>query len=145
MLPREGHLDHVLYMFSYLKQHHSSRLVLDPTYLDIDLDKFPWYNWKQFYGDVEKVLPKNAPKPVGKEFIIRAFVDADFAGDSLTRRSRTGLLVMLNGAPIYWLSKKQTPMETGSFGSEFAAMRQCSIPDSMLKKKTASVSYHFVR
>ena len=144
-MPREGHLDHVLYMFSYLKQHHSSRLVLDPTYPDIDLDKFPQYYWKQFHGDVEEVLPKNAPKPMGKEFIIRAFVDADFAGDSLTRRSRTGLLVMLNGAPIYWLSKKQTPMETGSFGSEFAAMRQCSIPDSMLKKKTASVSYHFVR
>ena len=81
---REGHLDHILYMFSYLKQHHRSRLVLDPTYPDIDLDEFPWYNWKQFYDDIEELLPKNAPKPIGKEFIIRAFVDVDFAGDSLT-------------------------------------------------------------
>ena len=124
-MPREGHLDHVLYMFSYLKQYHNSRLVLDPSYPEIDLDKFPRYNWKQFYGDAKEVIPKNAPKPVGKEFIIRAFVDADFAGDNLTRRSRTGFLVMLNGAPIYWLSKKQTSMETSSFGSEFVAMRQC--------------------
>ena len=65
VMPREGHLDHDLYMFSYLKQHHSSRLVLDPTYPDIDLDKFPRYNWKQFYSDVEEVLPNNAPKSVG--------------------------------------------------------------------------------
>ena len=64
-IPREGHLDHVLYIFSYLKQHHSSRLVLDPTYPDIDLDQFPRYNWKQFHGDIEEVLPKYAPKPVG--------------------------------------------------------------------------------
>ena len=111
--------------FLISKKYHSSRLVLDPSYPDIDLDKFPRYNWKQFYGDVEEVLPNNAPKSVGQEFIIRTFVDVDFAGDGLIRRSRTGFLVMLNGAPIYWLSKKQTPMETSSFGSEFVAMRQC--------------------
>ena len=104
-LPREGHLNHVIYIFSYLKSHHNSRLVLDPTYPHIDMSKFPWYNWKQFYGQVKELVPDNAPKPIGKEFIIRVFVDADFAGDSLTRRSRTGFLVMLNGAPIYWLSK----------------------------------------
>ena len=30
-MPREGHLDHVIYIFSYLKAHHNSRLVLDPS------------------------------------------------------------------------------------------------------------------
>ena len=39
-MPREGHLDHVIYMFSYLKTHHNSRLVLDPTYPDINMDDF---------------------------------------------------------------------------------------------------------
>ena len=179
-MPREGHLAHVMYIFSYLKQHHNSRLVLDPTYPDIDMDKFPKYNWKQFYGDIKELIPNNVPRAIGLEFIIRAFVDADFAGDSLTRRSRTGFVVFLNGAPIFWMSKKQSSLETSSFGSEFVAMRQCceylrglryklrmmglpvgnpcfifgdnqsvlwntTVPDSMLKKKTASVSYHFVR
>jgi hypothetical protein len=32
---------------------------------------------------------------------------------------------MLNNAPIYWYSKKQTSCETSSFGSEFVAMKQC--------------------
>jgi len=62
----------------------------------------------------------------GIGFIMRAFVDADHAGDSITRRSRTGFLIFLNMAPIYWLSKKQTSVETSSFGSEFTAMKQCA-------------------
>jgi hypothetical protein len=39
---------------------------------------------------------------------MRVFVDADHAGDLLTRCSRTGFIVFLNGALIYWSSKKQT-------------------------------------
>ena len=100
-MPREGHLDHVIYIFSYLKTHHNSRLVLDPTYPDMDMEKFERKNWKQFYGDLKNLIPSNVPSSIGKEFIIRAFVDADFTGDNLIRRSRTGFLIMLNNAPLY--------------------------------------------
>ncbi len=55
-----------------------------------------------------------------------AYVDADHAGDKLTRRSRTGFIVFLNMSPIFWHSKKQTSVETSSFGSEFCAMKQCT-------------------
>ena len=55
-----------------------------------------------------------------------AYVDADHAGDKLTRRSRTGYIIFLNMAPIYWHSKKQTSVETSSFGSEFVAMKHCT-------------------
>ena len=54
-----------------------------------------------------------------------AKVDADHAGDSTTRRSRTGFIIYLNSAPIYWMSKKQISVESSSFGSEFVAMKQC--------------------
>ena len=40
--------------------------------------------------------------------VMRCFVDADHASDSITKRSRTGFVVDLNTAPIYWYSKKQT-------------------------------------
>ena len=52
-------------------------------------------------------------------------VDSDHAGDSVTQRSRTGFIIKLNSAPIYWMSKKQSGVETSSFGSEFIAMKQC--------------------
>ena len=122
-MPREGHLYQLFHMFSYLKGHHNSRMVFDPSYPDIDLDAFPKREWKQHYGDACEVIPPGCPEPHGKEFLIRAYVDADFAGDKVTRRSRTGFIVMLNNAPVYWYSKRQTACETSSFGSEFLAMK----------------------
>ena len=58
-------------------------------------------------------------------FVMSAKVDADHAADTTTRRSRTGFIVFLNCAPIHWMSKKQTGVESSSFGSEFVAMKQC--------------------
>jgi len=51
------------------------------------------------------------------------FVDADHAGNRLTRRSHTGILIYLNSAPIIWYSKAQSMVETSTFGSEFVAMK----------------------
>jgi hypothetical protein len=65
------------------------------------------------------------PEPRGMGFTMRAKVDADHAADTVTRRSRTGFIIYLNCAPIYWSSKKQTSVELSSFGSEFVAMKQC--------------------
>ena len=63
---------------------------------------------------------------MGKGFKIRVFVDSDHAGDQVTRRSRTGFLVYSNNSMIYWSSKKQTTVETSSFGSEFMAMKHAT-------------------
>ena len=55
---------------------------------------------------------------------MRVYVDSDYAGDTVTRIYRTGFVIFLNGAPIYWNSKKQTSYETSSFGSELCATKQ---------------------
>ena len=51
------------------------------------------------------------------------FVDSDHAGDKLTIQSRTGYIIFLNNAPIDWLSKKQSTIETSVFGEEFFAVK----------------------
>ena len=66
------------------------------------------------------------PEPLGLAFVMRVFVDADHAGESVTRRSRSGYIVFLNGAHIYWLFKKQTSCETSTFESKFVAMKQAT-------------------
>ena len=179
-MPREGHLQQVYHIFAYLKGKHNSRIAFDPTYPDIDYKDFEMKEWTNIYGNIKEEIPENAPEPLGKPFIMRAYVDADFAGEKLTRRSRTGYIIFLNMAPIYWYSKKQNCIETSSFGSEFIAMKQCceyvkglryklrmlgipvddpcyvygdnqsvlanvTIPDSILKKKSNSIAYHYVR
>ena len=127
-LPREGHLDQIFNIFAYLKRNHNSEMIFDPSDPDIDQSLFDRKDWtaSEFGLTLEEVLPPNMPTPRGMGFVMRAFVDADHAGDSITRRSRTGFLIYLNSAPIYWMSKKQTSVETSSFGSEFIAMKQCT-------------------
>ena len=52
-------------------------------------------------------------------------MDADHATDTTTRRSRSGFMIYINSALTYWFSKKQTSVESSSFGSEFCAMKLC--------------------
>ncbi len=181
-LPREGHLEQVLRIFAYLKRHHNSEIVFDPTAPIIDEASFERKDWStsEFGLATKETLPSNCPEARGLGFYMRMFVDADHAGDSITRRSRTGFIVYLNSAPVQWVSKKQTSVETSSFGSEFIAMKQgteylrglryklrmmgipcdepafvygdnqsvlanTTIPESILKKKSHSLAYHFVR
>ena len=50
-------------------------------------------------------------------------MDADHAGDQITRRSRTRFIMFINSAVINWYSKKQGSVEGATFGSEFMAMK----------------------
>ena len=125
-LPRVGHLKTVYYMFAFLKSKHNGVMVFDPTEPDIDKTQFPTEDWSaSAYGECKEELPSNMPESRGIGFTMRSFVDSDHAGDMITRRSRTGFIIFLNSSPIFWYSKKQTSIETSSFGSEFIAMKQC--------------------
>ena len=176
--PRQGHLDAVMHIFAYLNKHTRSRIVFDPSYVDHELQEQP--DWSDFYKGMKEQIPLDAPEPRGLPVQMTTFADSDHAGDKVTRRSRTGVLIFCNRAPILWHSKKQTSIETSSFGSEFAAMKTAvelseglryklrmmgvpidgpihvkadnlsvvknsSIPESVLKKKSNSIAYHYVR
>ena len=119
--PREGHIQAMLHMFAYLAQHERSRLVLDPS--TIDHGEKPMVDWTPFYSVRPEEQPPDAPEPLGNGVQMTWFFDADHAGDLLTRRSRTGILLYLNRAPILWYSKKQNSFETSTFGSEFMALK----------------------
>jgi hypothetical protein len=121
--PRVGHLEQVFHIFSYLKHHTNSHMVFDPNYVAWDQASFSDHDWSEFYQGVKEAVPPNAPKPRGNPVQINAFVDADHAGNRVTRRSQTGILIYLNCAPINWYSKSQSTVESSTFGSEFIALR----------------------
>jgi hypothetical protein len=50
-------------------------------------------------------------------------VDAKLAGNVVTRRSQTGILIFINRAPVVWNSKKQNTVESSTFGSEIVALK----------------------
>ena len=121
--PQVGHLDQVFHIFAYLKQHSRSRIVMDPTKPMVDQEQFVKMDWNAFYPDAKEQIPPNAPTPRGNSILISCFVDADHAGNQVTRRSHTGIIIFCNRAPIIWFSKRQNTIETSMFGSEFIAAR----------------------
>jgi hypothetical protein len=89
----------------------------------VDEEHFLPVDWSEFYRDAMEAIPPNAPEPRGNAVIVSCFVDADHAGNRVTRRSHTGILIFCNRAPIIWFSKRQNTVETSTFGSEFIAAR----------------------
>ena len=53
----------------------------------------------------------------------RQFVDADHAGNKVTRRLHTGFIIFMNMATVYWYSKGQNCVETSTYLSEMVALR----------------------
>ena len=122
-LPRDGHLQAVYHIFGYLKGKPKRTLAFDPSHPDIDETRFKECDWRDFYRDARECIPGDAPEPRGNTVSTHCFVDADHAGNRITRRSQTGILIFCNRAPILWYSKRQNTVETSTFGSEFVAMR----------------------
>ena len=121
--PRIGHLEQVFHIFGYLKEHPKRKLGFDPQHPKIDTGRFHKFDWEDFYKGAEEAIPENMPKPRGHAMSTHCFVDANHAGNKVTRRSQTGILIFCNMAPIVWHAKRQNTVETSTFGSEFTALK----------------------
>jgi hypothetical protein len=124
MLPRERHLKAVKRILSYLKTFSKGRVIIDTSYPDHSVYPVEDHsNWMEFYPDSSEDIPKDIPPEKGPRVRMTVYVDADHTHDLVTRRSITGILVMLNNTPIRWISKRQKTVETSTYGSELVASR----------------------
>ena len=124
--PRKGHLDRVKRIYGYLSKMRSAAIRIridEPDYSDLPNFEYDWS--KSVYGDVEEIIPKDAPDPLGRHVTLTHYVDANLMHDLITGRSVTGILHLVNKTPIDWYSKKQATVETATYGSEFVASRTC--------------------
>ena len=103
-LPREGHLKEVFHIFAYLKKHHNTEMVFDPSDPVIDEFAFKRKDWTSSeFGliDEQKKLPPQMPEPRGKGFVIKTKVDANHAANTIMQQSRTGFIIFINCAPLF--------------------------------------------
>ena len=128
--PRIGHLHQALHIFHYLKKHPNSWLAMDPMKLEINWRGAPEESpeirrklMREIYRDAFEDIPTNCPEPLGKKIQLNVYCDSDHAGNRITRRSQSGILIYGNMAPIEWYSKRQNTVEASTFGSEYNALR----------------------
>jgi hypothetical protein len=95
---------------------------MNHTVPNIDELVFRHDNWTDFYGKVVKEDPPNMPVPLGNPVHMSCFVDADHAGNKVTRRSHTGIFILLNNTPVTAFSKWQNTCESSTYGLELVAM-----------------------
>ena len=110
--PRMGHLKQAIHIFHYLNRHNRTWMMMDPSRFNVE-----WLTEKNEYSpqeraiqmkeinvDAEEGIPHNAPEPNGNEIDTSIFVNADHAGNRVTRRSHTGIIIYGNMSPISWFS-----------------------------------------
>lgn len=122
--PREGHLEALYHIIHYLERHPDRKAVMDAMRIPVKEGVFKTdVDWSEFYGDVVEEDPPDMPEPLGNSVRITAFMDSDHGGNRVTRRSHTGIIILVNNAVITTYSKKQNTVEAATFGSEMVAMR----------------------
>ena len=124
--PREGHLELAMHVFSYLKRFPNKRLLLDsrPMGKDPKLDQESFHpDFLDDYPDAREDLDPELPKSFGEELDSAIFFDADHSHDQVTRRSISGIIVMVGSTPVLVMSKRQGCIATSTYCAEFVAMR----------------------
>ena len=122
--PREGHLERLKRIYGYLsKMRHAIIRIRTgvPDYSDIPDQQYDWMY--TVYGNAEEMLPSDAPEPLGKPVTFTTYVDANLYHCMVTGRAVTGIIHLINQTPFDWYSKKQSTVETATYGSEFVAAR----------------------
>ena len=74
----------------------------------------------------------------GEEVVV--YGDADFAADTDTRKSTSGLIGFLRGGPVSWASRRQSTVATSTTQSEFNALTEAAKDAVWLRRFNAEFS-----
>ena len=100
-LSRDGHLEQVLHIMVYLKNHIKIRLVFDSIIMTVKESLFKEYNWVDFYWYTVEAKAPNMPEARGRAVTVSLFVDDNHYVNKLDRGSQTAILIFINRSPIH--------------------------------------------
>ncbi|XP_031255452.1 secreted RxLR effector protein 161-like [Pistacia vera] len=76
------------------------------------------------------------------ELDVTSFVDADWGGDLNSRSSTNGYVFTLFGAPIYWMSKKQSTVALSSTEAEYMALTHAGKEAMWLRRLSLELGFN---
>ena len=122
--PRKGHLDRAKRIVGYLLFLPDGAIRFRTGEPDFSSLKDQEYDWtRSVYSGACEQIPHDIPKPLGKHVQTTHYVDANLHHDLATGKAVTAALHFLNQTPIDAYTKRQSTVETATYGSEFVAAR----------------------
>ena len=122
--PRKGHLDRAKRIVGYLLFLPDGAIRFRTGEPDFSSLKDQEYDWtRSVYSGACAQIPHDIPKPLGKHVQTTHYVDANLHHDLATGKAFTAVLHFLNQTPIDAYTKRQSTVETATYGSEFVAAR----------------------
>ena len=117
--PREVHIYAIYRIFIFSQKNlgkNPGGVAYDPMYEPTDENVFEvvgrdLYEWKDLYPNAQEMMPRHMPEALGKYVVIKAYVDANHAGNMANRRSHYGIIIYDNNPPIIWYIKRQNIVE----------------------------------
>ena len=122
--PRKGHLDRAKRIVGYLLFLPDGAIRFRTGEPDFSSLKDQEYDWtRSVYSGACEQIPHDIPEPLGKHVQTTHYVDANLHHDLATGKAVTAVLHFLNQTPIDAYTKRQSTVETATYGSEFVAPR----------------------
>ena len=122
--PRKGHLDRAKRIVGYLLFLPDGAIrfrIGEPDFSSLKDQEYDWT--RTVYSGACEQIPHDIPKPLGKHVQTTHYVDANLHHDLATGKAVTAALHFLNQTPIDAYTKRQSTVETATYGSEFVAAR----------------------
>ena len=122
--PRKGHLDRAKRIVGYLLFLPDGAIrfrTREPDFSSLKDQECDWT--RSVYSGACEQIPDDIPKPLGKHVQTTHYVDANLHHDLATGKAVTAVLHFLNQTPIDAYTKRQSTVETATYGSEFVAAR----------------------
>ena len=121
---RQGHIDRLkrTYFYAIRTKDYAIQFRTDqPDYSFLPDQDFDWTY--SVYDNVQEILPDDMPEPFVKAVVTTTTMDANVNHCLATGKSLTECLHFVNKTPVDWYSKKQSTVETATYGSEFVAAK----------------------
>ena len=122
--PRKGHLDRAKRIVGYLLFLPDGAIrfrIGEPDFSSLKDQEYDWT--RTVYSGACEQIPHDIPKPLGKHVQTTHYVDANLHHDLATGKAVTAALHFLNQTPIDAYTKRQSTVETATYGSKFVAAR----------------------
>ena len=122
--PRKGHLDRAKRIVGYLLFLPDGAIRFrtgEPDFSSLNDQEYDWT--RSVYSGACEQIPHDIPKPLGKHGQTTHYVDPNLHHDLATGKAVTAVLHFLKQTPIDAYTKRQSTVETATYGSEFVAAR----------------------